>query len=364
MATTEELLSGILAEFQIFSKESKKRDESLSSIFQEIKAFSKEGKTHDNLAGMISIREILAAQKKHSCLERLSGFYEDEASKKTVKELLTSTSNIALPSLVCDRALLELLNWADLREICMIEPVPTGAGKTVDTQIFTQPTFSEWTEGDALAAADPTLTKRTATLKPFGKVTKITDLLSNTSAISFVEKMGKMHGACVRQGIVSYVGVALSATSGGTVSAASGSILTFADVTNAIKHIASHGFQPDFIVTSPSNMWTAFTTTHAVTQFYGALNDLLKPGIGTKPGALGLEWYADPYFDTLFPAGLKRLAYVGCKGLSSVWAALQNDPLIEIYRVPTELSNYIITHMDGGAAGGSADSICGITYAS
>ena len=179
-----------------------------------------------------------------------------------------------------------------------------------------------------------------------------------------MDQMGQVHGACVRQGIFSYVGVALSATAGGTISAASGSVLQFADVTNAIKHIAGHGFQPDFIVTSPANMWTAFGTSHAVTQFYGALNDLFKAGIGIKPKVLGLDWYADPYFDTLFPAGLKRLAYVGCKGLSSIWAALQTDPLIEIYRVPTELSNYLITHMDGGAQGGIADSICGITYAS
>lgn len=135
----------------------------------------------------------------------------------------------------------------------------------------------------------------------------------------------------------------MSATAGGTVSAASGSTLTFADVTNAIKAIANNGFQPDFIVTSPSNMWTAFGTSHAVTQFYGALNDLFKAGIGVKPKVLGLDWYADPYFDTLFPAAAKKLAYVGCKGLSSIWAALQTDPLIEIYRVPTELSNYLIT---------------------
>jgi len=77
--------------------------------------------------------------------------------------------------------------------------------------------------------------------------------------------------------------------------------------------------------------------------------DLFKAGIGPKPRVLGLEWYADPYWDTVFPAAQKKLAYVGCKGLSSIWAALQTDPLIEIYRVPTELSNYLITHLDGGA---------------
>jgi hypothetical protein len=341
-------------------------EELLTELLNQFKAFTgaQEGKTRDSLAGMISMREVLAAQQKRQCIEKLAEFSNGDLAKKTVKELLTSTGSIALPTMVQARAILELSNWADLREISMVEPVPIGSGKTVDTQIITQPNFSEWTEGDALAAADPSLTKRTVTLKPFGKVTKISDLLANTSALNFVEKMGKIHGGCVRQGIFSYVGVALSATAGGTISAASGSVLTFTDVTNAIKHVAGHGFPPDFIVTSPSNMWTAFGTSHAVTQFYGALNDLFKAGIGIKPRVLGLEWYADPYFDTLFPASLKRLAYVGCKEVSSIWAALQTDPLIEIYRVPTELSNYVITHMDGGAQGGSADSICGITYAS
>jgi hypothetical protein len=246
----------------------------------------------------------------------------------------------------------------------MIAPAPKGAGKTIDTQIITQPAFSEWTEGSALAAADPTLTKRTVTLKEFGKVTQISDLLANTSAINFVDQMGQVHGACVRQGIFSYVGVALSATSGNTVSAASSSILTFADVTNAIKLIAANGFQADFIVTSPSNMWTAFTASHAVTQFYGSLNDLFKPGLGKGPMALGLTWYPDPYWDTLFPAAQKKLAYLGCKGLSSIWAAHQTEPIVELYRVPTELASYIITHMAGGAAGGIANSISAITYQS
>jgi hypothetical protein len=90
----------------------------------------------------------------------------------------------------------------------------------------------------------------------------------------------------------------------------------------------------------------------------------MKSGLGKKAHALGLDWYADPYFDTTFPAGLKRLAYVGLKGQSAIWGALQNEPLVEMYRVPTELSNYVITHMDGGAQYGSANSICCITYQS
>lgn len=114
--------------------------------------------------------------------ETLQNFYQSEFAKMTVKELTTGTSNVSLATLVQARALLELKNWVDARDLCMIADVPPGSGKTILTQIITQPTFSEWTEGSALSAADPTLTSRSITLKPFGKVTAIADLLANTSA--------------------------------------------------------------------------------------------------------------------------------------------------------------------------------------
>jgi len=149
----------------------------------------------------MSPREIYAAQRKRSLIEKLHTFNESDAAKMTVKELLTSTSNVALPTTVQARALLELNNWADLREVCMIANVPQGGGKTIDTQVMTQPAYGSWSEGSALSAADPTLAKRTVTLAPFGKVTQISDLLANTSALNFVEELGRIHGGCVRQGI-------------------------------------------------------------------------------------------------------------------------------------------------------------------
>ena len=311
-----------------------------------------------------TVREIFAAQRKKALVEKLQTFEESDAGKMTVKELLTSTSNIALPTMVQAAALIALNNWADLREICNMVNVPKGAGKTIDTQMLTQPAFDSWTEGSALAAADPTVGKGSITLAPFGKVTQITDLLANTGAFDFVDSMGTIHGGCVRQGIFSKVSVALSAAAGNTVSAAATSVLTFPDVTNAIKLNAADAFPSDFIVTSPSNMWTAFTTSHAVTQFYGALNNLFAGGVGQRPKALGLEWYPDPYWDTVFLAAHKKLAYVGSKKLSASWGQLQPDPIVELYRVPTELSSYVVTHLDGGAIGGFANSICTITYQS
>jgi len=315
----------------------------------------------------LTAREIYMAQQKRSLVEKLQAFRTSDIGKMTVKELLTSTSNIALPTMVQARAILELTgNWIDARELCMLADVPKGAGKTINTQVITMPAFDAWTEGSALSAADPTLTTRSITLLPFGKVTQISDLLANTSAINFVDMLGQVHGRCVQQGIFSYVMTAISAGAGGTISAGSGSTLTFTDVRNAIKTVAAAGVAPpDFIVTSPTNAWTAFSTSDAMTQYYGALNDIMRSGVGKViHNVLGLDWYLDPYWDTLFPAGLKRLAYVGCKGISAVWGALQTEPQVEIYRLPTALANYVITHIDGGAIVGSANSLCKITYAS
>jgi hypothetical protein len=336
-------------------------NERLKGIEEKIASISKQDL---GLYGNFTMREIGAMQQKKGLIEKLEGFSASEYGKMTVKELLTGTSNVALPTMVQARALLELKTWIDARDLCMGAPVAKGAGKTVETQVITEPTFSEWTEGSALSAADPTLAKRSITMKPFGKVTQISDLLANTSSVNFVEQIGQVHGSCVRQGIFQYVGVALSAGVGGSLSAAAGSTLTFAEVASAIKALANNGFQADFILTSPSNMWTAFTTNYAVTQFTGALADLFKPGLGQRPHALGLDWYADPYWDTVFPAAQKTLAFVGTKGLSAIWAGLEEDPIVEIYRVPTELGNYIVTHLDGGATYGIANSIEKITYQS
>ncbi len=34
---------------------------------------------------------------------------------------------------------------------------------------------------------------------------------------------------------------------------------------------------------------------------------------------------------------------MGTKGISSIWAASRQAPLVELYRLPTALSNYVIT---------------------
>ena len=305
--------------------------------------------------------------------EKLDNFYQSEYAHMTVRELLTSTSNLALPTMVQAKAILVLKSFVDMREYVNQKTVPKGAGKTVKTQILSQPGYDDWTEGSALSAEDPTVSAISLTLSSFGKVTKISDLLANTSAIDFIEEIGRVHGGCVRQGILDKIVDAMASATTNSVSVGTKGDGTEADfsfthVKDAIGNILNSGFTPEYIITSPDKLWTCFTTDFDVKQFYGALSDLLVSG--TIPNVLGLKWLTDPYFELAINAGSawdgtdgEKYAIVFTKDYSCVWGALQQDPVVEIYRIGTELSNYIVTHMDGGAAKAVDGSICLIKHA-
>ncbi len=291
--------------------------------------------------------------------EKLAEFAESDAAKKTVKELLTSTSNVALPHMVQAQAILQLGVWNDAREFCEVYPFPIGAGKTMDVQILQSPTYQKWNsspaEGGAATPADPTVAKATITLAPYGQATLVSDLLANTSAIKFIEKIGELHGESVRKALYDVVVDELVADAGNSTNCASASLLTFAEVVAAIKLNNADGSQPDAITCAPEDMWNAFTTSYAVTQFTGALADLLAQG--AKPNALGLEWRPDPYFTTA-TSGVVGVVFK--KKESAVYAALQDEPVVEIYREPLKISNTVVTHMDFGAQSAIAGSICKI----
>jgi len=305
--------------------------------------------------------------------ESLIQFYAGEYAKMSVKELLTGTSNITLPTMVQTRAILELQNFVDARDLALRFPFPKGAGKTMNTQVITRPDYSSWTEGSALSAADPPLASKSITLSIFGKVTQVSDLLANTSAINFIEMLGQVHGACVRQGILDKVVDGMAGATGpnavsiGTKSDGKEADFTFANVASAVGENLADGWVSDFIITAPDKLWTAFTTSYAVQQFTGALSDVLLSG--KIPNVLGLQWYMDPYFEVAINGKAwdgtdgEKYAIVGTKGVSAIWAALQEDPEVEIYRVGTELSNYVVTHMDGGSDEGPVNSICLIKHA-
>jgi len=314
-------------------------------------------------------------EKKISELkETLEGFYASEYANMTVKELTTGTSNIALPTMVQAKVILDLQNFIDLRDITMRVRVPKGAGKTINVQVIKRPDYDDWSEGSALSAGDPTLASKSITLASFGKVTQITDLLANTSAINFVEQIGAVHAACIRQGILDKIvdGMAgassPNAVSVGTKGDGTEADFDFSHISSAISANLVDGWAPDFLVTAPDKFWTAVTTDYDKKLFYGALADFMVSG--KAPTVMGLKVYIDPYFELAINSGSawdgtdgEKYAIVGTSGVSAIWASLQDEPVVELYRVGTELSNYVVTHIDGGADEGPDASICIIKHA-
>jgi hypothetical protein len=305
--------------------------------------------------------------------ERLSEFYNSREGQITVRELLTSSSNIVLPQMVQAKVLFVMKSWTDFRDFALRQVVPRGAGKVVNVQIATSVEYDSWSEGSAPTAVDPSLAARQITLVPFGKNTLISDLLANTSAINFVETIGQIHADAIRTGIIDKIvdemagASAPNAVSIGTKGDSTERNFDFSNVASAISAVLSSGFLPNFIATAPDKLWAAFTTNYSVTQFTGALSDFLVSG--QIPKVLGLNWYMDPYFEKAITGSSwsgsngEKYAIIGQEGMSVVWAALQDEPVVEIWREGRALSNYVVTHMDGGASEGPDASICLIKHA-
>lgn len=295
------------------------------------------------------------ALKIEEIKQQLDAFRESDAARMTVKELLTTTSNIALPTMVQARAVLQMLAKNDLREQCNRITVPKGSGKVAYIQHLTAPGYDSWTPGSALSAADPTVASVYVTLAEFGKVTQIEDLLANTSAINFVEEVGRVHGDCVIQGIADKVIDATAAATGnavsiGTKADSTEASFTFTNVASAIGNIVADGFTPDYAILPPDKGWTCFTTDYSITQFTGALADFMATG--KIPKVMGLDWIAEPYFETavgtLNGTDGEKYMYVGTKGKSTGWGELQANPNVQLYYVPTELCSYVVTNLSGG----------------
>lgn len=277
----------------------------------------------------------------------------------TIRELLTSTANVTLPTMVDARALLQLQTMFDYRPICKRANVPKGSGKTAYFQILTSSAPDDNTEGTGFTPADPTVANAYVTVAEFGKATIISDLLANTSAIDFVEEVGRLHGATCGKAMVSKIGTALVSATGNAVTVGVKGDLTeasfdFSNVATATGNIIADGFIPTHILTGPDKMWKAFTTSYAVTQFTGALNDFMLSG--RIPNVMGLEWVADPYFEVGTNGGSlwngtdgEEYAVITTAGQGAGWGEMGTVPQSELYREPLKLQNTIVTSMVGAA---------------
>ncbi|RLI40445.1 hypothetical protein DRO59_09290 [Candidatus Bathyarchaeota archaeon] len=328
--------------------------EELKRLTEEFKAL----KVHESVQTPNPIRETL---------DKMLAEY----GEKTVADLLeatTSTSGVALATMVASQASLTMQTQVRADRYARIERVPKGAGKTFYVQRLGAPTYDTWTEGSALTAADPTLGSVSGTLAQYGKVTKVTDLLQYTHVLDFVRTVGTLHGNTCQAAINDKLWAAIKGASANIVTlGAAGdgkeAALTWDAIRTAIQKVKSSKFPGDVIVMGPSKFFELMGQNITGVQYYAAFADFAKAGI--VPRLFGAEVVLDPLFGDSFDGTDGEIyAAVFSNKISAAWGTDGKRPVTEIFRDPRELSNYVITHITGGAVLVEDASVCLIEHAS
>ena len=288
---------------------------------------------------------------------------------RTVRELLeatTGTSGVALATMVAAKASLTMQTLLQADKYARIVRVPEGAGKTFHVQRLGAPAYETWTEGQALTAADPTLGSVSGTLAQYGKVTKVSDLLQYTHVLDFVETVGELHGNTCQAAINDKIWTIIKAATTNKVELGSpmdGTEATvgFDALKTAIQKVRSSKFLGDCIVMGPKKFYESVTENVTAVQFYGALSDFFKSG--RVPTILGAEVVIDPLFgDTFTGADGEIYAAVFTKVASGAWGTDRKGVQTEIFRDPRELSEYVVSHITGGAVLVEDASVCLIAH--
>jgi len=194
---------------------------------------------------------------------------------RTIAELTTSTSNIALPTLVSARVALQIATRKDARSVCRIDPVGPGEGMRHDFQLVAVPASSyeqTLTEGTDITARDATLSDLYATLIVKGVYTQISDVVARQSAWNTINVMGAAHGNALNRAMNALIYTQCKANTTnlvteGTTNGGTGSTnYTFADIMTGIGKIEQARGRADAMITFP--VAAAAGTSGAATGFY------------------------------------------------------------------------------------------------
>lgn len=294
-----------------------------------------------------------------------------EYGNKTVYEMLheatTGTSGVALATMVAAQASLTMQTLERADQYARIVRVPKGAGKTFYVQRLGAPTYSTWTEGQSLTAADPTLGSVSGTLAQYGKVTKVTDLLQYTHVIDFVRTVGQLHGNTCQAAINDKLWTAIKSASTNAVTLGSAgdgteATLTWDAIRTAIQKVKSSKFPGDAIVMGPSKFFELMGQNITGVQYYAAFAEFAREGV--VPRIFGARVILDPLFGDSFDGTDGEIyAAVFSDGISAAWGTDGKGVTTEIFRDPRELSNYVVSYITGGAVLVEDASVCLIKHA-
>ena len=300
-------------------------------------------------------------------LEEMLAEYGNKTVYEMLHEATTGTSGVALATMVAAQASITMQTLVRADAYARIIRVPPGSGKTFYMQRLGAPTYDTWTEGQAVSAADPTLGSVSGTLAQYGKVTKISDLLQYTHVLDFVRTVGTLHGNTCQAAINDKLWTAIKSASTNAVTLGSAgdgteATLTWDAIRTAIQKVKSSKWPGDCIVMGPSKFFELMGQNITGVQYYAAFAEFARQGI--VPRLFGAEVILDPLFGDSFDGTDGEVyAAVFSRDASVAWGTDGKGVVTEIYRDPRELSNYVVSHITGGAVLVEDASVCLIKHA-
>jgi len=300
-------------------------------------------------------------------LEEMLAEYGNKTVYEMLREATTGTSGVALATMVAAQASITMQTLVRADAYARIVRVPPGSGKTFYVQRLGAPSYDTWTENQAVSAADPTLGSVYGTLAQYGKVTKISDLLQYTHVLDFVRTVGTLHGNTCQAAINDKLWTAIKSASTNAVelgSAGDGSeaTLTWDAIRTAIQKVKSSKWPGDCIVMGPSKFFELMGQNITGVQYYAAFAEFAREGV--VPRLFGAEVILDPLFGDSFDGTNGEVyAAVFSRNASVAWGTDGKGVVTEIYRDPRELSNYVVSHITGGAVLVEDASVCLIKHA-
>ncbi len=296
------------------------------------------------------------------------GRLTEEYSKLTVREVISSTSGVALAQLVATRAAIQLLTLVDARRFCRVELVPPGGGTTHHFQkvVSVAPSASGEPSAD-ITLQDPTLTDVTAALTMFRIGTFVGDMAQRQAAVNLAEVVGIAHGNGINRDMNRdiYDRLDTNTTNTRTVGAGADAKSTnyvWADIFGIRGQIEAQRGRPDTFVTYPraaavgvggaETGWYPFVLSNITSvQYTAALADYLRTGSIAE--VFGLRLFVDNIYlktsaNFTSNAG-DELAHCLVSNEATGWAQAE-DIVSEVQRWALQVGFRIVTHSIGKSA--------------
>jgi hypothetical protein len=289
----------------------------------------------------------------------------EKYGRQTVKEMMTSTSGLALAQLVAARAAIQLLTRVDARELCRRELIPPGAGMTHHFQFIKIPADLGAQRSESLSvdatAKDLELEDKDATLVQLVARTDISDLVQRQATVNVANAVGIGHGNVMNYLINKLIYAQINAATTSYINkvrAASSINYTFSDIFDLIGYVEDQRAIADTFVTYPiqaakgvSGEATGFfpfvKTNISSVQFTGALQEYLKMGV--LPQICGLKIFRDSsYKPVTASADGAVMGAVLQSGEAIGWADAE-DVMTEIQRWAPQVGFRVVTHVTGAA---------------